>query len=67
MTSVALNLRNITVTDRRWRVSLPITQDKVIASSLPDVTLGLRAILENHGCFGLLADSYFRNLGLYLL
>src|SRR6185369_17882286 len=67
MAFVALNLRNVAITDRGWRVGLPITQDEVIASSLADVTLCLLSILQNHGCFGLLAGSEFRNLGLHLI
>ena len=57
MAFVALNLRNVAIRDRGWRVGLPITQDELIGSSLPDVTFYLRSILQNHGCFGLLAGS----------
>lgn len=67
MALVALNLRNVAITDRGWRVGLPVAQDEVIASSLPDVTFYLRSILQNHGCFGLLAGSQFRNLRLHLV
>ncbi len=66
MTLVFLDLRDVRVPNRSWRISFPIANHEVVFPGLGDVAFCFRTILELDSGFRLGADTELGNLDLDL-